>query len=309
MSNREIITLLDAQFGSYVPPTPPSELFHYTDSRGLIGIVGSDPSFWATDVRYLNDAHETIDIDRIVSACIQEKLSQNINDAQRAFLSRALFTFKEMANRYFVFCMCERENLLSQWRAYGGHGDAYSLGIKTEEILQDGRVRSNVEVKFLKCIYVDDEKRKIVNDRLDFILGYIKRSVTDGETEKAKALIPECCQGFRKSLNLYDIMFKHNSFSEEQEWRMIVTEHPFSPSPPIEFRAGNYGLTPYIKVRLSCKFGLMRDKPPVSSIWVGPSRFPELSMQSVVEFTKRNGYKQFEILQSIRSCGLPFRVG
>src|SRR5262245_35461511 len=36
----------------------PHELFHYTDTSGLIGILGGKGELWATDTRCLNDTGE-----------------------------------------------------------------------------------------------------------------------------------------------------------------------------------------------------------------------------------------------------------
>ncbi|MGA2673692.1 MAG: hypothetical protein ABSE99_10740 [Terracidiphilus sp.] len=39
------------------PVKPKDLLYHYTDQRGLLGILGSQ-NIWATHIRYLNDSSE-----------------------------------------------------------------------------------------------------------------------------------------------------------------------------------------------------------------------------------------------------------
>ena len=55
---------LDAQLGTYLEwlwagwdDSPPKHVYHYTSVGGMRGILGG-AAFWASDIRYMNDATE-----------------------------------------------------------------------------------------------------------------------------------------------------------------------------------------------------------------------------------------------------------
>ncbi len=135
--------------------TPPETLYHYTDSAGLLGIIGSPISLpgteesvfgfergatfgtlWATDARYLNDAHELT----YGAAALAEKLERHAEESRtpqvverlrelaetvrdgRFELTYGSDTERSLAH---VTCFCESGDLLSQWRGYGG---GYAIG-------------------------------------------------------------------------------------------------------------------------------------------------------------------------------------
>ncbi|MGQ1796999.1 DUF2971 domain-containing protein [Kocuria oceani] len=105
-------------------------LYHYTNTEGLMGIVGNK-EIWATDVRYLNDKSELM----VMLDFMQQRWGEKIESIEIAEmitpLKQAIFSSRESS--VFVSCFCEEGDLLSQWRGYGSPG-GYSLGFDYQSL-------------------------------------------------------------------------------------------------------------------------------------------------------------------------------
>jgi hypothetical protein len=120
-------------------------LFHYTTAAGLLGILHSSV-FWATDLRFLNDAQEAVYardlfVDAMRNAgnpALQpgHPLHDVAEDFAETFVGYKELVAKELNSPDFavyVTCFCESGDLLSQWRAYGSdHG--YAIEVKADAL-------------------------------------------------------------------------------------------------------------------------------------------------------------------------------
>jgi hypothetical protein len=108
----------------------PSTIYHYTDPKGLIGIL-SEGRLWATDIRYLNDRTELRHAERIHKQALGEiamanpggSLQQRLAEHPRSSASPV----SKMVLTYVV-CFSEYDDLLTQWKTYGSWGAAFSVG-------------------------------------------------------------------------------------------------------------------------------------------------------------------------------------
>jgi hypothetical protein len=115
----------------------PARLFHYTSQEGLLGIISSRV-VWATNLLYLNDSSEllygfTLARD-VFKSMLADKNSKSVID----FLKQGLGLLDVSAllpNRdYYTFCLCQRPDLLSQWRAYAASGGGYAIGFEMHDL-------------------------------------------------------------------------------------------------------------------------------------------------------------------------------
>jgi Protein of unknown function (DUF2971) len=105
-------------------------LYHYTDARGLKGIIESE-TIWFTDYRHLNDPSELthgIEMARDVM-----NNSRGREDAHgREFLDclADMLSTKNFSGRFefFIASFSRDRDELSQWRAYADNGRGYAIG-------------------------------------------------------------------------------------------------------------------------------------------------------------------------------------
>ena len=134
----------------------PLTLYHYTDAKGLLGIVQGQ-TLRATDVQFLNDGEELIYAARQISKharnradeiCRQLSQDPNCDDylAQRLrAIAKAVDDHADgQYGQVFVSCFCSEPDLLSQWRSYGRDG-GFALGFDSGDLASsaekaDGRL-------------------------------------------------------------------------------------------------------------------------------------------------------------------------
>ena len=101
---------------------PPAILYHYTDARGLIGMLESN-SVWATDARFMNDPAELDWVREVVAAAAA---SMKLTNLHARLLAEELQSIEAgFPGSAYVASFSAHRDLLSQWRAYGGDGLGY----------------------------------------------------------------------------------------------------------------------------------------------------------------------------------------
>lgn len=94
---------------------------------------------------------------------------------------------------------------------------------------------------------------------------------------------------------------KHQSFSEEKEWRYVIYVDRTKRVDDLKFRSSVRGVVPYL-----C-FPLAEEDSPISikKIYVGPSSHSSTSVASARILLRNNGYNDEKI---IRQSKIPLRV-
>jgi len=94
-------------------------------------------------------------------------------------------------------------------------------------------------------------------------------------------------------LNIIACIKKHSAFSEEYEYRQIYQPGMTNVLMNTEFRKGQFGLTPYVKIEF-----LERGRLPLKTITVGPCQDPEAECNTLESFLSKNGYAHVQVLAS-----------
>lgn len=273
------------------------QLFHYTDVNAVKSILKNE-KLWLTDVRYLNDSEEMHNGIKTILDYIKNQV-KNFPD-RHEFIGRAAEYIEHglvgkagygIKNRPVYVCSFSRAgNLLSQWRAYGSYAIEFVGGAVPHTLSE--------------CVYDDFEKLSQASSAALLSLEAISNDMlrNDGFT------FDDGCDAFSKLVELAATL-KHESFSEEQEVRVIVG-HDINPEIDdgleVEFRARGNILVPYVELDVPLQ--------SIRAVHVGPMRDQELaylSLKSFVDklnldlFTKDNTYlHDIEITKS----SIPYRA-
>ena len=271
------LDLMDFSSGAPVSTDPiPRQLFHYTDIQGLKGILESN-SLWASAAYYLNDLSE---IEYGCSLLLGELSSwiEPNKDSKRIaaqVLKHLCDVFKHPGSKLsrslniYVTCFCEKDNLLSQWRAYGLKG-GYALGFRQRMDLIL-KVAGPFNVKLAKVVYDKNKQLERVRGVLREVIVAVDAEF--GDTPVTANNLETDIVVLLQELLLDEIVrFKHPSFEDEREWRLVARfdfrhahEGNFSPEPFFKFRNTGGHLVPYIELRPKA------GKLPLTSIRFGPS--------------------------------------
>lgn len=271
----------------------PKVLYHYTTFPGLEGILKTG-TFWLTDIAYLNDASEMqVAIDTI-EGCLSE-IKPNASELGKELLSRTTVTTspKNAAQGFYVGCFCKNGDLLSQWRAYGAGGGGYALGFNSHDLGTNG---------FLvrKIIYDPDVQKNmvtwVVNETLT-LLQEICKNMTIAKADEGNTL-PAFAAFLSDLLKELLFIFKHQAFSEEDEWRVIFDFHRSAHINALCFRNATGFPVPYVAAPLSLQ---EKGMPPLPLVEVvhGPTLHPDLTQKALHLILERYNYEFVEVRGSI----------
>lgn len=264
-------------------------LYHYTTIKGLQGIVSAQ-CLWASDVRYMNDSAE---LNYIV-----ELLQQRVKILQVPQTAELLnhfvdWTSNRITNGHMVFAASFRANgnLLSQWRGYSSVGKGVSLGFKAKDIQQFAK-RSGF--KLGRCVYQHERQIAIIDQVLNVLSkAALKEKIQIENSE-------DFFQSIEADLLYMAALFKHPSFAEEAEWRIVspaVTDYLTS---PVNFREGVSMLIPYYEFTLVNKEKII----PIFHLFLGPTPNRLLSLNSLKLYLEKHSITP---PKGIDYCDIPYR--
>jgi hypothetical protein len=295
-----------------VPEIPNGVLYHYTSVEGLEGIVRSN-QLWATAASHLNDSSEIEYGSELVRRVLREWFRNRRADnslAERIW-SSVLNIFQNPVSRFarnstvYVSCFCEKDNLLSQWRAYGQRG-GYSL----QFLAADGafpRVRpvhNFYSSRLVKVTYDSDRQLGILNELILALNTSLNTpDVTQGFSQYAADDQHNTIQVWLLAIHeliLEEIAaFKNPAFSVEEEWRLVVRPRIFPPQTNEDrapaggtlhcFRASRGIIVPYVLLAPS------DGKLPITQIRLGPSIERERVQNSLTLFLATNGFQNVHV--------------
>jgi hypothetical protein len=196
----------------------PGRLYHYTTLGGLEGIIESG-AVWASDVRFMNDSSELTYASDLINEVIAESIASVSNDELREALPSGP-TYSnafEHGLRPFIACFCETNDLLSQWRGYGEGDLGMSLGLR----LANGPLDDLGPNSYLrKVIYDPIRQRELTRGAVNQWIATAAAMMAAGTPVKDLFPYPAYWSLQDALAELY-LCFKHPSFEEEKEWRLI----------------------------------------------------------------------------------------
>jgi hypothetical protein len=212
---------------------PPKVLYHYCSTESFYGIITSK-NIRLSNCLYSNDPNENR-----ISKNLLISISQNSDDENiRNFAIKALEYKFEIFDDFgsYIFCLSEKSDDLNQWRIYGDNGFGYMVGLRTEYFLDNkywSLLDDNVVFPFIdkiylcKCIYDCKIQRNIIE-------MWIKSFLMESTISEEQRIL-----NFKNVLQFYSAIFKHDSYSEEKEWRLIcfpITQ-PQSPNISVKYKS------------------------------------------------------------------------
>jgi len=274
---------------------PPRQLYHYTSTQGLYGILTSG-SVWASDLGYLNDASELTYAAGLIEkeiGALKHSVNEHVSELFRRSQSEA--SPDNASNGYLAICFCAKGDLLSQWRAYADSGKGCALGF-------DAPALSYSAGELFKVIYKEEEQVALIRETIDIVTQSMSASIETLGEMQVEEILPTYSMMLRYHLNRMIFTFKHPSFEEESEWRLIF---PYTRDETLDilgFRQAGALLVPYMPI--SFGDGTSNPKLPLLDIVHGPTLNPGLYVKSLHQIIEKFGYEHVEVTGS----GAPLRV-
>lgn len=276
-------------------------LYHYTDARGLLGIIETR-ALWATDFRYLNDGkellypyepllHELEGYEFPLLAAVKSRLDQ-------ICMGRAA----DPTGGVFVACLSATRDEPGQWLRLGGAGGGYALRLDVEMLSatslypatsQHGRLRMRLRTGPREVGYGDDLR----DSEIERLAGLLAGAPAPG----SEIVPPELAAAVLDDLAL----IKHDAFGAEREYRLVVhalertalrhnsqtIAQAVTATADVRLRATDSGLlAPYVAIGF--------DPQALIEVLIGPTAMPQLQQASVEKLLVYCGFGHTRVTAS-----------
>ena len=246
-------TLRVDPYGQPAPQLRPGRqspiLYHYTNDGGLLGVV-QENAFWATVLRFQNDSSEVMHAFEIAADLAAGHPA--MSSTHKPGLDQFIDYVRSVGNPEPTLCtvsFSEDDNVLSQWRGYGG----YAIGFDWDALNASGP-----NWRLVQCRYDRDEQQTVLSAALDRALASHERNLAAGGSPG------NLWSSIYGEVLMVSPAIKHPDFHEEREWRLVSA--PVEP-PGLKVRRGNHGLVTYTELPLP----LSPDgSPSIREVMVGP---------------------------------------
>jgi len=267
---------------------PPNVLFHYSDFRGLNGIVVNN-EIWMGNLFFLNDEKEYELGLEVFKRVLEQKKEQYAGTPFLIFLN-SLNGIESLLkdSAPLSFSLTEEGDLLSQWRGYTNNGIGVSIGLNCQILKGDSLL--------LPCIYHTTEQEEYIEYIVSLAYEIFSSTKETGKHDKSHCENPlempywdainEAGRKFIGQINVACSIIKHSTFSEEKEWRLISFDRS-----GIEFIPKETFIKPIKKIKVATD-GL------VNSIKVGPNPNQNLCVNSIEEMIRVVGRNNISITKS-----------
>jgi hypothetical protein len=239
--------------------------------------------FWAHDARLSNDRREITYAMGLMKLAID---SMKKDDHFNRYVGRAIGILDDPFNPIeyqfpqgylFLASFSEKPNLLSQWRAYAPT-NGYCLGFDSEAL------KKSVQDSGFSFGKIEYDLSKAVKAFQNQIKSYVAECVLLVGADES---IEDCVERILFKIPQFAAIAKHESFSEEREWRAYSFQED---SNGVGFYAGNDSIRPFKRISLGSETGTIAS---LREVIIGPSEDHHLLRQWTIDYLRSLGYRNF----------------
>lgn len=272
-----------------------SKAGHYTSQAGIFGIIGAQ-LIRASNIKFLNDEQEFLHALELIKEIIPKAkikkdspdfkvYSEYIKSIEEKLKSLDIHT----AESIYTFSVSKELDLLSQWRGYCPQNNGYCLVMNMKKVYSKIK-KQYANSYLLKCVY--DRKEK--DELLKKVLNEYWRQYREKQYGKEKI---DVINELSEKIALLASHFKHPSFSEEKESRIVVILESVVDE-DIKFREGISSVIPFIELNI--------DRRSISLVKIGPTSNKTLASRALSLFMEK-AYGDPFVMPDIEYSETPYR--
>ena len=217
------------------------KIYHYTSAEGLMGIV-QNKELWFTNIYFLNDNQEVfytynllLDLIEELKGSIKRELYKHIEDRCNCVLSEGYLNYESGVigrHEYYIASFSLDDDNLSLWNYYSKSDvTGYNIEFHYDKFLKKFSIYGEV------C-YDSEEQKQMLRNTIHKINPYINGKNNDYYLNKLFI-----------NFIIYSLFFKHQNFSSEKEYRIIIELDNFIDYKKCSFRNKKGLIIPFYKLK------------------------------------------------------------
>lgn len=264
------------------------EIYHYTSGEGLIGIM-RDKELWFTNIYFLNDNNELLYTYKLIKNLvdnldIEKDLKELIIGRCNYILQKNYLSSESQIwyrRNYYVASFSTNKDNLNLWNYYTKTDKTgYNIKFQWKTFTQD-------DFQYGKVCYKLDEQETMLKQTI---------SNANKEYKKDKSTWEKLWENFI----IYSLFFKHPKYSQEEEYRFVLTKNSHDEEcKECSFRSKNGLIIPYVPYNFFNKFipSNCLDRP-ISGIMISPLNQGEITKYGVDRLCCSSGFSEMDIIFS-----------
>lgn len=279
-------------------PKKPDMIYHYCSMDSFSKIIQSK-ELWINSYTKMNDSTEGTLIVTALNKYILDNLSSIHEDFD--FYKNLLEFINEKSPHIYLSSFSQDRDLLSQWRAYADDGKGIAIGFPLNSF--NVRIIENRLEDY--CCYDQYYMYKVQYTNYEEVNKIIESVLSKVKNKHDKVAISSVGMQFIRMR----VVFKNDSFSQEDEWRLATERKILMPSKDgikhlnpkfredVKTRVTPKGLSTYLTYPI-----LGKGEPQIDEVILGPlNRTTEDDLQF---FLEKNGLESVKIHRSSSTfCG------
>ena len=289
---------------------PSPILWHYTSGEGLVGIIQSG-TFWLTHISCVNDSTELRHAGSLLRGAFEKKQLEAMQTLVTTHVPElllydrvitALSTDASPTSEWFIGCLSEDGDDLSQWRAYGGGEGGYAVGFDVQ-LLHLALIQQNA--LWVSVCYDTVLQYQIAQSVADATVQFYLEGLAARPGIQPTAWVETFLPAWRDRIAYIGPITKHPAFAAEREWRIIRGLRGDADWESLKFQQRQSMLRRHLPLALpTLQLG---DLLPICAVRVGPSRHKEISRVSVADLLQSKGYPE-QVSKHVLVSEVPFQA-
>lgn len=270
-------------------------LYHFTSQSALLSIV-QNGCIWASHPDFLNDGAERSYYANLLKEDVINRFESKKRNDLASLFKKAIDSdptiLTDVGAPYYVFSLSKNYTSASQWDRYAENGNGVCIGFNKDELI--AAADDNANVKIMEHGEIQYGKTNVCANIENHSLVHVENYT--GNEMSAEKLVSSMLGMFRVTLMENGLLFKHQSFSDEQEYRLtfaILQEGNILPTilypshHEYRYRVSKTGIVPY------CQYSWASERRTriISRIVIGPKAHRNIKY-SIAHLLVRHGYAE-----------------
>jgi hypothetical protein len=254
-------------------------LYHYTDARGLKGIIESG-QIWFTDYRHMNDPSELVHGIELAHL-VADEIALSADGRVKAFIKTFTDMFKhanfQATLEFFIARFSRCRDDLGQWRAYADNGRGFAIGFSplmfsVTENPPDDRPGEFVGPVGYTGREVLEPFRAPIQKAAEIFSAAMETNPNIAQNEVVRSMF---MQALVRDLIASPMIWrcltlKHPAYEHEREVRLLIMGTPEALRPYVATRFRGSEIVPHIAQAMP-----IRERNSIIEIMVGPAAPPD----------------------------------